>query len=185
MHVMLDLETWGLEPGCAIRSIGAVVFDPRSSSTGLEPTFYRNVTDESNRSARLTADPKTQAWWNEQSDAARAPLLVNQITLRQAMVDFTKWWLASGAVTVWSHGANFDEPIFRYAAKRVGFDVPWHYREVRDTRTLFWLTGFNEKSVQLLLGGVEHNALDDALQQVVAVQQAMKGLRPFERHRNR
>lgn len=30
-HVMLDLETWGTEPGCDIRSIGACVFDP---STG-------------------------------------------------------------------------------------------------------------------------------------------------------
>ena len=27
-HVMLDLETWGTRPGCDIRSIGAVVFDP-------------------------------------------------------------------------------------------------------------------------------------------------------------
>lgn len=27
-HIMLDLETWGKRPGCDIRSIGAVVFDP-------------------------------------------------------------------------------------------------------------------------------------------------------------
>lgn len=28
IHIMLDLETWGTEPGCDIRSIGACVFDP-------------------------------------------------------------------------------------------------------------------------------------------------------------
>ena len=28
ISVMLDLETWGTEPGCDIRSIGACVFDP-------------------------------------------------------------------------------------------------------------------------------------------------------------
>jgi len=28
VSVMLDLETWGTEPGCDIRSIGAVVFNP-------------------------------------------------------------------------------------------------------------------------------------------------------------
>lgn len=27
-HIMLDLETWGKRPGCDLRSIGAVVFDP-------------------------------------------------------------------------------------------------------------------------------------------------------------
>lgn len=27
-HVSVDLETWGTEPGCDIRSIGAVLFDP-------------------------------------------------------------------------------------------------------------------------------------------------------------
>ena len=30
-HIMLDLETWGKRPGCDIRSIGAVVFDPVAS----------------------------------------------------------------------------------------------------------------------------------------------------------
>lgn len=30
VSVMLDLETWGTRPGCDIRSIGAVVFDPVS-----------------------------------------------------------------------------------------------------------------------------------------------------------
>lgn len=30
MHIMLDLETWGTEPGCDIRSIGACVFAPHT-----------------------------------------------------------------------------------------------------------------------------------------------------------
>ena len=31
--VMLDLETWGTRPGCAIRSIGACVFNPNGEGT--------------------------------------------------------------------------------------------------------------------------------------------------------
>lgn len=30
IHIMLDLETWGTEPGCDIRSIGACIFDPET-----------------------------------------------------------------------------------------------------------------------------------------------------------
>lgn len=33
-HIMLDLETWGKRPGCDIRSIGAVVFDPIAGTVG-------------------------------------------------------------------------------------------------------------------------------------------------------
>lgn len=36
MHIMLDLETWGLTPGSDIRSIGAVVFDPVAGTVGME-----------------------------------------------------------------------------------------------------------------------------------------------------
>ena len=40
-HIMVDLETWGTAPGCDIRSIGAVVFDPVAGTLGA--TFYVNV----------------------------------------------------------------------------------------------------------------------------------------------
>jgi len=39
MHVMFDLETWGTTPGSALRSIGAVEFDPMGKDIGR--TFYR------------------------------------------------------------------------------------------------------------------------------------------------
>lgn len=34
ISIMLDLETWGKRPGCDIRSIGAVVFDPEFGTIG-------------------------------------------------------------------------------------------------------------------------------------------------------
>jgi hypothetical protein len=51
IHVMLDLETWGTEPGCDLRSIGACVFDPLTGEvagadgqcgviSGVDTTFY-------------------------------------------------------------------------------------------------------------------------------------------------
>lgn len=40
ISIMVDLETWGTEPGCDIRSIGAVVFDPL---TGKIPCYNPNA----------------------------------------------------------------------------------------------------------------------------------------------
>lgn len=34
-HIMLDLETWGKIPGSDLRSIGAVVFDPRAGTVDI------------------------------------------------------------------------------------------------------------------------------------------------------
>lgn len=38
IYISFDLETWGTEPGCDIRSIGACVFDPVTGTVGDEAT---------------------------------------------------------------------------------------------------------------------------------------------------
>ena len=70
--VMLDLETFGTRPGCVIRSIGAIVFDPYSTQTG--ETFYCNVTREDQERLGLHVDPNTEAWWGRQTKDARDAL---------------------------------------------------------------------------------------------------------------
>lgn len=169
-HIMIDCETLGLLPGSAIISIGAVAFDPKTLNE-FGPRFYRNITRISNIECSLKVDANTLKWWGLQSEEAKKVLQVNQIHLDQALTEFGQWWKDIGAVTFWSHGLNFDEPLLRVAFSEVGLDAPWNYRQVRDTRTLFWLAGFDEKSV-VIPGAVEHNALDDATRQALAVQMA-------------
>lgn len=170
-HCMLDLETWGTRPGCALRSIGAVAFDPNGGPI-LEPTFYQNVTCYM---VPLSTDPTTAQWWSEQSPEARAALECDQITLQSAVQLFAEWWAHVGATSVWCHGASFDAPIYEAAAHAVGLGVPWAYNAVRDTRTLYMLADFDPKSVPF--EGVEHNALADAINQATGVQLAASKLR--------
>ena len=154
-HVMIDLETWGLVPGCAVRSIGAVAFDPRGARGA---TFYENIaTDDS---LGLTRDPDTVRWWAEQSDAARAALLVNQQPLARVVNQLHLWLDEQRPTHVWSHGASFDLPIWQVAASKLGARVPWDHRAVRDTRTLFEIAGLDVRTVPQV--GTSHNALDDA-----------------------
>lgn len=171
-HAMVDCETLGLLPGCAVISIGAVAFNP-SVDGDIGSRFYRNITVESNEECSLVVDTKTVEWWETQSIESRHALLVNQVSLDRALTEFCSWWKSGGIETFWSHGLSFDEPILRVALSEVGLDPPWNYRNVRDTRTLYWLAGFDEKSV-VLPNAVEHNALDDAVRQAGAVQKAMR-----------
>ena len=91
--IQIDLETWGKKPGCAIRSIGASVWD---NMTGQQvpwsPTFYANVCKKSCFDKGLTFDADTVQWWDKQGDAAKAALEVDQVSLTQALNDLRCWY---------------------------------------------------------------------------------------------
>jgi len=115
IDIMLDLETWGTHPGCDIRSIGAVVFDPVAglinhlAPQGGISQFYiacNNPTTPHEQSYceacgtewhdgdipryPLTRDPETVQWWNQQSPDAQAAF-ANPVDLRDACQRFGEW----------------------------------------------------------------------------------------------
>lgn len=174
-HCMLDLETWGRKPGSAIRSIGAVMFDPFTDEIGEK--YYANIDRTSCERFGLKVEAGTEEFWRLQ--AISNPAAVNALHdkkfgLSKVACEFGIWWHAVGANHVWSHGINFDEPIWRTAVEAAGVDVPWHYRATRDTRTLFWLAEFDEKSIPR--EGPDHHALFDAIAQAKCIQAAIRDL---------
>ena len=113
-HIMLDIETLGTKPGCIIRSIGACVFAP-GGSIPLGNTFYANVDRASCEAFGLVADPETEKWWEQQSEAAKAALTIDPRPLDDVLLDFEDWWRKNRGVEVWCHGATFDAPIVEAA----------------------------------------------------------------------
>jgi hypothetical protein len=171
VHIMLDLETWGTDPGDDIRSIGACVFDPDAGTVfdgvghgkgaALIRPFYI-ATDNPRRGNGdplfdLRRNPETVKWWNDQSEEARAAF-ENPVRLDEALTRFAEWLVSINPevriygspqfslcqqIRLWSHGENMDEPILRMAFKAVGLPAPWHYRTPRDTRTMFEAAGMD------------------------------------------
>ena len=193
IHVMLDLETWGTEPGCDIRSIGACVFDPVAGTVSDDQQFYIACDNPITASPYdrelkypLTRDPRTVQWWSEQSDEAQAAF-ADPVDLRDALWRFGDWLhtvdrnlsYPDGAhrltddIRLWSHGPAFDPPILAAAYRAVGLPVPWHYRAPRDTRTCFDMAGIDDHSAWLNQHpgpmGVVHHSLDDSICQARAV----------------
>lgn len=162
-HIMLDLETLGTAPGCIIRSIGAVVFDPETGDKGKR--FYVNVNRGSCECVGLTADPGTEAWWQKQSAAAREALEKDQRPLREALARFGYFFAGEQGDRLWCHGPSFDEAVLSAAYRAAGMPPPWRYNQARDTRTVYDMAGIEpERS-----SGVHHDALNDAIVQADAV----------------
>jgi hypothetical protein len=73
---------------------------------------------------------------------------------------------------VWSNGASFDvvavETAMRQTLTEYPNPIPWPYWSVRDTRTLYDVTGVSLKD-----GGhvTSHKAVEDAERQAIVVQQ--------------
>lgn len=172
---MLDIETLGTRPGSIILSIGACAFDPQSPVQDTGAEFYVNIYADDCRANGLTQDDSTVAWWNRQSEAARAALLTDRQTLYDGLFAFSSWWGHYGDKVVWGHGASFDPVLMEAAYHTVGMLPPWAFYNVRCSRTLFAIAGIDTRRMR----GSEtaHNALHDAKAQARAVQVALGRLR--------
>jgi hypothetical protein len=69
----------------------------------------------------------------------------------------------------WSHGAPFDIVVMEHAWRQLGQLPPWPFWDVRDTRTLFDVTGVSLKDGNHV---TTHKAVEDAERQAIVVQQA-------------
>lgn len=176
-NVMIDMETWGTDPGSAIRSIGAVEFNPHLDKMG--ETFYANITDQSCLDAGLVKSQSTVAWWAKQSRAAQEALLVNQRPLREVLEEFSTWYRRVRGVFPWSQGANFDQPLIEAAYRAVKLRAPYKYSDSRDTRTAYDMGQLHYSEMPTRVG-THHNALDDAIHQARCVRAAYARVRIVE-----
>ena len=175
LSIHIDLETWGKKPGCAIRSIGASVWD---NTTGKRvpdaPTFYVNVCKKSCFDKGLTFDADTVRWWEQQGDAAKAALDVDQVSLTQALNDLRCWYghviNAHGdgySVSVWGNGKEFDISILEACYAATHQRAPWPFWASADVRTAVLIGrmfGIDVK-YNMEFVGTPHFALDDSAHQ--------------------
>lgn len=177
MRVMIDIETLATRSDAAIVQIGAVAFENGAILgepllVSIAPEFY-----EQNREFHVS--DQTKAWWAKQSKAARDSLNINKVATVYIALDRMREWFEEIGFNpkkdeVWANGPQFDLSILRYAASKAYGDdnqVPWHYRQERDCRTLTALAGWvdAEELGDAGLGLVGHRADHDAIKQALRV----------------
>lgn len=167
VDVMVDLETLGRRPGCAILSIGAVYFNPATGELG--DTFYVAVrNDGSQEKLGLHVDPDTLRWWESQGAAARGVFAEAQSRTKSKQVgralDMLNEFLAPPGkrqVRLWGNGSDFDNAILAVAMAAAKRELAWEFWNNRCFRTLKNLVRVPEPE----RAGTHHNALDDAVHQ--------------------
>lgn len=162
-NIMLDLETMGTDSDAAIIAIGAVRFD-----TSVKDSFYKVVNLQSSLDCGLTTSGDAILWWLKQEEKARQAITIEGVTLRNALLEFSKW--VGKDALIWGNGATFDNVILANAYKKSALERPWHYSSNRCYRTL--KSYYPDVAFQHV--GVAHNALDDAQSQAIHLIKILK-----------
>lgn len=174
--IMIDIETCGTKPGCAIMSIGAVQFDIVTGETGKK--FYCNIDAVDSQKQGLTIDANTVLWWMKQSDEARKSLENNVTTLKAALNSFSAWLedINDTEVQIWANAPSFDLVLLKYAYEIIGEKTPWMYWQERCVRTLI---AFNPEIKKQITNEFPHNAIGDCLYQIKYCSEIWNAIRKY------
>lgn len=176
MEISIDLETFSSAPDASIATIGvAARRHPDHCVNGL----YLVVDDPDGRFT-----PDTIRWHASQEDPASTTGASagrgKEMPLEDALRALSKFLTSLNADTegearIWTH-ATFDMPVLESAFVRAGISWrPWHYRNCRDLRTLYDLSGGRPELDRV---GTHHNALDDAVYQLYEVEACFRQMDP-------
>jgi len=170
-HMMVDIETLGLDIDAAIVAIGAVIFDPRGDQ--FEDEFQITISKASNRREGRSIDPKTVEWWSQQSkEAQEAVFGGSHESLNVAIDHFTKWinCLNPTCTRVWAKSPDFDCKMLENTCKHMGRIWPFKFWETRCCRTAMELAYPEGNFPAMEVEGPMHDALSDAKRQALEIQ---------------
>lgn len=166
-NIMVDIETAGTEPGCAILSIGACEFDPEKSSF-CSNLFLVNINLWDSLMEGMSINWETIKWWRAQSKPARDAILVEPQTVKEALSRFNAYLgPRNDEYHLWAKGPDFDLVMMQAVYEKMNMKIPWSYRNARDVRTILWVGGVVPAARDNVT--VEHDALGDAIYQAEEV----------------
>lgn len=163
-HVMIDLETLGLKPGCQIISIGASVLYAHKQQ-GKDTKFYVTI----KRDSRFSTNPATLAWWSKQPISLTYESLENKTQMEDALLKFSEFLKQFDNPKVWGNAASFDLKILEAAYEICGITVPWNFRNELCYRTLKALY----PQIPYVKPTCSHHALSDAMAQALQLEQIL------------
>jgi hypothetical protein len=185
MHVMIDIEAFGKQPGGDICQISAVSFEFGSISEPVEilenADRYLNLFPEQNGEQ----DHETIGWWQEPSQAEALKTIQNAPRLPvgeclNRLASFCKSYLGKHAM-IWAKPPGYDLNALTDLYHAHGMPCPWHRRQEACLRTLVWLADHvPSKKFRVpdlsAKGLTMHNALHDCVAQAILAQSAQRAL---------
>ena len=175
--VMLDLETFSLEPNATILQIAAIKFNLFTGEIYSE--FNRLIDPTTCVDVGLDMSPSTVLWWLQQSQAAIDSVFnkrLERTTIHEALGSFNLWY-SDDSLPVMGNGPRADNQWLDSAYKACNMPNPVKYYNDCCFRTLKLLAkAKTQKEYQVAFEGVKHNALADCRHQAKLAYIMMKDL---------
>ena len=172
-HIVLDLETLGINRNAPILSIGMVVI----CDLKIKAKYYvvLDVAEQEQLFGRK-ADADTEKWWREQLETPEGQLAWNISTtapysVKDGLLGVCKTLSYFEDFSIWGNSNTFDNEILRSLMEAASFHT-WNFRKDRDFRTLKEL--YKEKVPEPEFNGIRHVAVDDALHEARWLIQILK-----------
>jgi hypothetical protein len=162
--LMIDFETLATNPNAVVLSLGACFFNIETGEIGNKFYMCFETDDQKKRGRRV--DDATLAWWSRQSNAAKKVFTDKKHPVEMVLNEFVKFCLDESKMSLinpWGNGATFDISIIESLFEMYQIKCPWLYYNVMDLRTYRRFEAKNKKVPKL--EGVNHHALDDAINQ--------------------
>jgi hypothetical protein len=172
-QLMWDIESLDTKPSAVVLSIGAVMFDPNTDELGESIYVVLDVAQQMKAGRTISSD--TLAWWNQQSEEARAIFNAPQLLVMDALEALTGFIQRNSPRGFWGNGSDFDNVIIGSLFESFNVPRPWSYSRNRCFRTLKSLP-LPKTVIQPDRQGTHHNAIDDARHQARCLQAIARAL---------
>ena len=154
---MIDIETLGQTPGCAIYQIAAVEFCPDEFITGKE--FCINIHPKSSEMIGLHTEEPTLEWHRQRGVE---PDALNGHCVRYAFQEFARFLTEEiSPQQYWCKSTSFDFPALEHVFRLLDGAPPWKYWQQYDMRTVWNLAFPGRKTPP-----APHTALADCHEQI-------------------
>lgn len=177
--LMLDIETAGREPGCAIIQIAAVPFNINTGEIS-ENTFEMSINLDHQIKNGYKFDKGTLAWWHRTNETLFQKLSKSENKYVEVGIEFQKYFNSlknHNKIRVWGNSNRFDIGILNgWYRRSIGytFNAFWNTWLERDVRTTSCMLPDIKKNMEFI--GEQHNAIHDCIHQIKYCYKTIKKL---------
>ena len=140
MHIMIDIETLGINPTAPILSIGALAFNPHADSENFVRTgkeFYLNLNWKDQVWKGAVVEPDTAAWWEKQKPEVKEEAFKGSTDSLSDQVGLITYFLGSqGMEYIWANSPSFDLILLKTLYARADAPYPVRYSKELDVRSI-------------------------------------------------
>lgn len=175
-HLMVDIETLGIQPDAAFFNIGVVPFDIETGESGEGYASYIDLNTIDN--TKFSYSPGTIKFWFNELDKNKHYLENGGITMQSVLIgvnEFIRKTFDIIPFKIWSKSPSFDLTILKHALNVYSLPILWEYFDELDVRTMEFLN--KAAYLEAYNNFKQHDGLQDCYAQIKGISAVYRSLK--------